>query len=182
MFNGQTFSLTSGGVSSMSASGSGTDSLTWSASWQAAPFGAYMNFTSTDAFDLALLDYMPSAQNSDVSGYILSLLDAPAGNELTRFTTNFNFCSAAGIQGGGLCNLVTGAANSGGNANSAAQPGDLLFANLAAGSYRLGFYESATPAAGSVQFGITTAVPAPASLLLLGAGLLALGLSRRKAA
>ena len=156
------------------------DDAVFSATWQGTPFGGYVDFTSDTIFDISFASYSPDASNSDVSGFILALLDAPAGTETLRLTDNTNACSGAGAPLTGDCDFITGTNASGGNASGAYRPGDIVFTNLGPGSYRIGVFDSSSPPVGAVSFNLSSVadVPAPGALALLGLGVL--GVARRR--
>lgn len=156
--------------------------------WTDTPFTAFAEFDIDSAFILTFDDYRPNERNSNVSAFTFDRLNAD-GSVAERFTTQTNFCdSAASPVGGDTCNLLTSDDNSGGNADNALRP-DSAVAILAnafgAGSYRLGFFDSADPIQGSATFNVESvaAVPVPAALPLFLTALAGLGfISRRRKA
>ncbi|MEQ9639061.1 MAG: PEP-CTERM sorting domain-containing protein [Alphaproteobacteria bacterium] len=143
--------------------------------WESTPTTVVIDFTAHQLFDFFLNDYQmgPGSSTSDVSGYTLDILDGPSGTATSRLTNDTNFCSGADApvsDFSGNCSLITATGNSGSNADSAAKPGDLLFADLGEGFYRLGFFDSSSPPEGTARFELV-AVPAPASLPLFAAAL-----------
>lgn len=159
-----------------------SDDAVFSASWQGTPFGGYVDFTSDTMFDISFASYSPDAASSDVSGFILALLDAPAGTETLRLTDKTDACAGAGAPLTGDCDFITGGSGSGGNTSGAYRPGETIFTNLGPGSYRIGIYDSSSPPVGAVSFNLSSVadVPAPGALALLGLGLL--GVARRRRA
>jgi len=144
--------------------------------WDETPFNAFVEFSSNKTFDFFFLDYLADGSQSAVSGFRLI---GPDGDISAMDQT----CGNAALPVQGSCQLVTGALNSGGAADSATKPdlGTPLFSDLAAGNYTLGFFESSDPASGSVVFGVT-AIPLPAGLVLMLGGLGVLGFAARRKA
>lgn len=148
----------------VSATGLGFD-------WGETPFTGFYDFTTDLPFDLTLARYGEDnvVATEGMSGYTLDrLMD---GSPM-RLTSDSDYCEDAAEPVGGTCNLVTSSGIMG------SVPGDTLFSGLEAGSYRLGFHESATPAGGFVEFSVSE-VPVPAAGLLLLAGVGGLGIARR---
>ena len=142
--------------------------------WDSTPFSAYFDFTVDRDFRLSLVRYGADnvVSSTEHSGFIVDFFD---GGSTTRLTTDKNCGSAAGMLAG-TCNWVTS------SGTDAAQPGDTLFANLAAGDYRLGFFDSENPSSGYAEFNVSP-VPLPAAgFMLMGAFGGFAFLRRRKAA
>ncbi|GGB19674.1 VPLPA-CTERM sorting domain-containing protein [Allosediminivita pacifica] len=156
-------------------SGELTDTNGLGFDWDTTPFSAFFDFTVDRDFSLSLVNY--SADNVAVTGERSGFtLDFFNGGSSTRLTTDTDNCDDAGAGIAGQCNMVTQ------NGSNAAQPGDTLFYNLAAGNYRLGFYDSETPSAGYAEFNVSP-VPLPAAgFMLMGAFGGFAFLRRRKAA
>ena len=143
--------------------------------WDETPFNAFVEFSSNKTFDFFFLDYVAQGSQSAVSGFRLI---GPDGD----ISAMDQSCGNAAVPVQGSCQLITGAANTGGAADSTTKPsGSPLFSDLAAGNYTLGFFESADPAAGSVVFGVA-AIPLPAGLVLMLGGLGILGFTARRKA
>lgn len=156
--------------------------------WTATPSTQFLNFTITEVTDLFFTDYVSGDsivstlnfnQSSEIS---LDLLDAVNGVAASRLNETDTPCANATAPISGGCQLITSATSTGGSTGDADRPDWLtpLFDNLAAGSYRLGFFESNQPLSGSASFAITTApsvsaVPVPAALPLFGTGLAIMG-------
>ncbi len=160
------------------AGDSGTGTIT--AAWTATKFTAAIDFIVSNSFDFSFLSY--SGSGSDQSGFTLDLLDG-FGDAVTRYTTSSTACASSAAPVAGSCQLIGSTATSG---RIAPDAGASLFGELAAGVYRLGFYESATPATGYASFGISeiesaSQVPLPAAAPLLVAALAGLGFMRRRA-
>ena len=154
--------------------------------WSGTPFSAFYEFTTDTVTDLFFDVFTSNGSNSDVTGITLDLLDAPSGTSTARLTTDTAFCTAANVLIAGTCDLIALAGANSGNAAGAAKPDSItpLFADLAAGSYRLGIYDSATPTSALALFTLDekdiNPIPLPASALLLLGGLAALGAVRRR--
>ena len=130
------------------------------------PVTAWIEFTTSVAFDLLLVDFDDDATGgNDVTGYLLDRIGTPN----TRLTTDTTFCNdAVGFTGAG-CNLIADQDASGGNVGLATKDAAspvVLLSNLAAGSYRLGLFDSATPNPGSATFRVQE-IPAPMAGLML---------------
>lgn len=151
--------------------------------WNGTPFAGYVEFTTDVAFDFLLTSFDSNASSSDVTGVTLDVLDGVGGVAVSRLSTDTSFCSSAGGLVSGDCNLIAPTSATSGNAAGAAKPGDVLFAALAAGTYRFGVYDSASPSIATVSFQAVevSPVPLPAGGLLLLTGLGALALRRRAA-
>lgn len=139
--------------------------------WEDTPFSASIEFTVASSFNLFLTSYAqvdPDPGTSDVSGFTLDLLGGPP----TRLTHDTDFCTGAAGAVAGDCDLVTDPANSGGNADSAAKPSLALslLGLLAPGTYRIGFFDSATPKDASATFAVVP-VPLPAAFPLFAGAL-----------
>lgn len=146
------------GANAATVTTSGSD-LTFS--WSNAPASLQTTFTASTNFNFSFVSY--SGPNSQQTGYFLDDMNG------ARLTTATSFCSGAtNWTTPGQCNVVTGST----------QPG-VIFANLAAGTYTIGFYESGNPQTGNLTFN-TGAVPLPAGAFLLLGGLGALGFARRR--
>lgn len=119
-------------------------------------------------FDLSLVSY--SGIGAEQTGYYV---DQYSGMVPSRLTTQTNACDNAAWTGQpGTCDLIT----------ASTADGTVLFSDLSAGTYGFGFYDSATPASGTLTFGVTkvSAVPLPAGGVLLLSALGGFAALRRK--
>ncbi len=128
-------------------------------SWNGTPASAETTFIVNTAFDFSLTSY--SGTGSEQTGYYL---DGPLG----RLTTSTTACDSAVWGSPGNCDLITASTSSG-----------VLFSDLQAGTYGIGFFDSASPVSGSLAFNVA-AVPLPAGAALLLTALGGLGLARRR--
>ncbi|MEM6744775.1 MAG: hypothetical protein AAF676_13725 [Pseudomonadota bacterium] len=128
------------------------------------PSSLYVDFMTSGSFDLLLIRYEDNVDGgNDVTGYLLD-------DGATRWTTDTAFCGdAAGFVGAG-CNLIADYNANGANAAATKDTNPetpvLLLEDLAAGSYRLGIFDSATPTQGQAVLRVSE-VPAPMAGLML---------------
>ncbi|MBV7257476.1 PEP-CTERM sorting domain-containing protein [Pacificimonas sp. WHA3] len=167
------------GFGSVSASGGGSSTGTVDIGWNGTPFGGYADFTADASFDVVFNMLTSNGSASDVSGFILEVLDSPSGNVVQRLTNDTNACANAAGELAGTCDFIAAAGANSGNAAGADKPVTTLFSDLIAGSYRLGVFDSATPSNASAQFLVVEQVPAPGTIGLLGLGLLMAAAARR---
>ena len=142
---------------------------TFTFSWDGTPYANVFTFDPFDGmfdFDLTFVDY--DGGPGDQTGYYVD-----TGG--VRLTTDSTACDSAGGSFVGGCNLV----------NASSTPGEVLLSGLAGGTYTFGVYDSASPETGSVTFGLIkgdpiSAVPLPATGLLLIGALAAAGMAGRR--
>ena len=130
----------------------------------------YQEFTTTRAFSIRLMNFLafPTPSGDYRSAY--SIRKMP-GNSYVPGTGDFLNCG----DGVGSCDLVSNNGNP-----SYAQPGDILAANLSAGTYRFWFYEgNASPGEGLMSVQISE-VPLPGAALLFGTALIGAGAVRAR--
>ncbi len=150
------------------------DTTTVSFAWSSAPASGFLHFSTTNDFSLSFAAYS-SVNPAHQMG--LTLVDASTN---TALLTDSTACAAAPLaQISEECALV-------GNNAISFKVGDTLLASVAAGTYYIGYYESASPANGSAAFTITevasstSEVPLPAGGLLLVGALGGLAALRRR--
>lgn len=119
------------------------------------PNTQWVDFTSATSFDVFYLSYVVSTGSGDVSGLVLETLDSPAGSAVSRLTIETSACTSADSPVTGTCNFISSSATASANSPvlepSAVTP---AFLELAAGSYRIGLYESENPSSGTISFEI----------------------------
>ena len=124
------------------------------------PFFAYIDFTVGREFSLTLEDYQPT--NSGSAQSFFSILNVGTGTFETDASTCSTFSNLLAIEGYD-CDPVNGKDGTAGN------PPPITFSGLAAGNYRVAFYESGDPERVEANF-VISAVPLPfAGLLMLTA-------------
>lgn len=143
--------------------------------WVSAPVTSFVEFTIDTQFDLNLTNYVGGV--SDVTGYTVDVLSDT--DPAVRLTQQGRFCGGAAAPVSGDCDLV--GVPGGTSSQTFVSPPALLFENLAAGSYRIGMYDSGSPQVGSLSFEVA-AIPLPAGLALLLGGLGVLGFTARRKA
>ncbi|MEO0679942.1 MAG: hypothetical protein AAF192_05955 [Pseudomonadota bacterium] len=148
--------------------------------WSSTPVEAWYNFTSATAFDLFFTAYEASSLGSnDRSAVYVQELTGPAGDSgdqsaatvvstLTTANAGATITTNSPLVFSGVqATIITGA---GGQAAAikpdAATP---LFADLAAGSYRIGIFDNLTPQSAQASFRISAIPLPPAALGLLAA-------------
>lgn len=177
---GSASAVTFSGINDSDAEANATvlaDRLVIDFDWDGTPVTSFVEFTIDTNFDLNLTNYVGGAD--DQTGFTVDVLNG-LGLE-NRLTQQGGFCSSAEAPVAGNCNLV---ANPGANIeNEFVSPLTTVFADLAAGSYRIGILDGNTPSQGALSFeAVGTVVPLPAGLVLFLSGLGVLGfVSRRKA-
>ena len=148
----------------------GATSITFS--YVKPPVMAYQDFTTTGTTTIRLVDYLPD---------LLSVMSKFAIYfNGTAITSGSNCGSNFAGTNGNSCVAITGQ-----NGKPGAAQAPLVFENLAAGDYRIAFFNRQQPKAGAVQFEVSSvsAVPLPAGgLLLLSAFGAAAAVRRRKKA
>jgi hypothetical protein len=149
------------------------------------PYSAYVEFTVAAPASIFFTDITAGA-GGDVSGVMIDRIDGAGGARLERFTTDTTFCGATTDNVAplvGTCDLVAYSDTPTGNAVGAARPSTttaFLAQQLLPGeTYRLGLFESASPASGTVSFAINE-VPLPPAGALMLASLVGLLLVRRR--
>lgn len=162
----------SDGANAVSTGGTGNQA-TVTFNWDTPSFSAYQDFSSDTTFDLFLTDYEPSVGRSQ---FVLISLDGPG----FLYTDQRGGCTDAEV----IAEIQGRCANIGETASNLdyMESVTAIFMDLAAGSYRIGFYEDETPVEGSAAFTIVSAsaVPLPAGGALLLAALGGAGLFRRR--
>lgn len=160
------------------------------ADWFAAPADAFLDFTVDGVFDIVLNSFnIINGATSDVTGLIVEQLDGPGpiGSVVSVLTNDTTFCGSSIFASSSSCDLITSATTTGGSTGIASRPGDTVLADLPAGSYRLAYFDSASPEEADFQLEIqdaasTAVVPLPAGLPLLAGALGAAALVRRRKA
>jgi hypothetical protein len=151
--------------------------------WTLTPVTEFMNFTVTTAADIFFIGYsngdspISTIDSHQVSQFTLDILAGVNGLATSRLNQSDTNCVGAAAPIAGSCQYITSATSAGGLTGIADRP-DLIGSlfSIAAGSYRIGFYEDDRPSSGTASFSIVTnlnpppAVPLPASLPLLAAG------------
>ncbi len=148
--------------------------------WTSPEATQYVDFSVDRDFNLFFTDYDETNNFVRfVTNYSFDLLDE-FRNSVQRFTTT-STCNQAAAPVFGLCDNIKAPGNTGGSADNAVAPSDVLpvFADLEAGSYRIGIYERSGPTPGGATFAIL-AVPLPAGLVLILSGLGVIGLFGRR--
>lgn len=141
------------------------DEITVQFEWNGSPASSYIEFTTTNSFNVFFTNYSPR-DGQEVSGYVLTQVGG------ATLTNNTSFCNGsdtlAGIRGN--CNLITGVdANPSQSDVIRPDSDNPIFASLDAGTYRLGIKEGGDPSSAVAGFDIAE-VPLPAGgLLLIGA-------------
>lgn len=160
---------------SVAATNLAPGSLEINFNWDSAPVTSFVEFTIDMAFDLNLTGY--EGGQSDVTGYTVDFISGIEPD--IRLTNQGDFCRDAAAPVASNCNLV--GLPGGTSSLGFESPPALLFEGLAAGSYRIGMFDSGSPQVGSLSFQVA-AVPLPAGIVLLLSGLGLLGvMSHRKA-
>lgn len=134
-------------------------------------------FSATGSVDLFLDSFTSNGGSSSVTGFTLDLLSSGTATRLTTSTTN---CFSAAGPVSGTCDLI--APFSGAATATKPSTTTAIFAGLAAGTYRVGIYDSATPDEGNIAFRMVdvTSVPLPSGGLLLMSGLGGVAALRRR--
>ncbi|MFX0547400.1 VPLPA-CTERM sorting domain-containing protein [Roseovarius sp. S1116L3] len=131
-------------------------------------FFAYQDLTVGREFSILLEDYQPSFSGTAQSFFSILNLDT------SSYVTTASTCSStiAAIDGAS-CNPVNGAEGDAGN------PPPISFSGLAAGNYRIGFFESGDPETTQLDVRVS-AVPLPAAGFMLFGALGGLAAMRRR--
>ena len=145
----------------------GSTSITFS--FTKAEAAAYQDFSTNGTTTINLVDYIPDYLNVQSKFAIY--------RNGTAITSGVNCGSTFAGTNTNSCTAVTGV-----DGKPGVQGAPLVFSNLAAGDYRIAFYNNVRPETGGAQF-IVSAVPLPAGgLLLLSAFGAAAAMRRRKKA
>ena len=173
-----------GVVSTPMGAVSGAD-LAVTFAWTATPIEAWVSFTSDTPFDVTFDSFAaPVLDDEDRSALILQRLDGPDGTPVAAFSVDGPASGTVGgpseVFLGEARTIVTGV----GGQDVALKPDSdtAIFEALAAGSYRLGIWDSSTPGEATAAFTVS-AVPLPPAILgAVGAFALAAAIPRRRRA
>lgn len=169
------------GITTFTTSGS---EATAGYDWSAAPVTMFVDFSSTTQFDLYLTDFdVVTFSSNDISAFTLDLLDTPGGSAVQRYTTDTAFCDSSVqpvLGASGACDLFSFPGSTNSNAFVVPSTTTPLVAAVAAGSYRLGVYDSGSPEVAAAEFTLRAVdeVPGPGALGLLGLGLVSVAARR----
>lgn len=160
------------GTGSVTSTGPADDVVGFEFDWSLTRYSAFIEFTSTKAFQLFFTGFGPSDALTH-TGFVFEEVGG------TRFTDDVvGPCGALALApvAGPFCDHISGASS------TATTPSAIpLFGTMAPGTYMIGISEANTPVVGSASFA-AVAVPLPATALLLLGALGGLAVYRRKAA
>ena len=128
---------------------------------------AFVEFIGTSATSLYLMDYDGHEQSWERSLLVFELHGAQGVQSLTDDLESC-YKAAPGVFGGDHCDVI----------DAPSEP-ELLFSDLAAGTYRLGIYDGSLPQRGSATLRVTSMPTPMAGLMLLSAFGVWRGVSRR---